>query len=424
MGPFRDLMSRFRGRLVRADSGFTMIEVAVAILIFGLLIGAVASMQGSTLHLIRNNRHRSVAANLAAQEMDTVRSTPFANLVVGQLVSTTTIDGTQYTITRESQWVPKNASAGACDAPQGSVPAYLRVNVAVEWPVMRGVQPIQAQTLITPPQGTYDSNSGHLSVRVLDRDGQPEEGVQVSISGPETASQFTSSDGCVFFAFLTAGAYGVTASKAGYVSDQGVAMPTQSVTVVNGTIASLSFLYDQAATLNLTLVGKDAGAPPPSAVDLTLFNTSILPSGTMVRAGGGATRSITGLVPFSSGYSVWAGRCADADPAFHSGGVRPNPSAVDPGAATSDTVLMPEVRVIVTVGGVPSPDRSIAAVHAPATGCPSGHNFGMGVTNATGELTFALPYGSWQIRVDNVVRWTGTHSPTDPAGPTIVTVAL
>jgi type II secretory pathway pseudopilin PulG len=57
-----------------------MIEVAVAMIMFGVLISAIATTQSSTMNLIRTDRHRSVAANLAAQEMDTVRATAFTAL--------------------------------------------------------------------------------------------------------------------------------------------------------------------------------------------------------------------------------------------------------------------------------------------------------------------------------------------------------
>jgi hypothetical protein len=38
--------------------------------------------------MIRNDRHRSVAANLAAEEMDTIRSTDFTDLTVGRVETT------------------------------------------------------------------------------------------------------------------------------------------------------------------------------------------------------------------------------------------------------------------------------------------------------------------------------------------------
>ena len=309
MRGFRRPFVRGRVRLHGDERGFTMVEVLAAILIFGILIGGIASMQSTTLNLIRNNRHRAVAANLASEEMDTVRSTAFENLAIGQAVTTRTIDSVDYTVTRESEWIPRNASAGACDAPSGSDPAYLRVNVFVTWPVMTGTAPVDSHTIITPPVGTYDEDTGHVAVRVLDRDAQPVGGVQIALSGTESASQFTNSDGCVFFAFLTPGGYTATASAAGFVSDQGVASPVQPVSVVQGAISSLLFAYDRAATLSLTLTGKDSGAPAPADVPLVFFNTSILPTGLLSKPGTGIPRVVDGLFPYASGYSVWAGSC-------------------------------------------------------------------------------------------------------------------
>lgn len=395
-----------------------MVEVMVAILIFGVLITGIATMQGTTLNLIRNNRNRSVAANLASEEMDTVRSTNFTSLTVGQLVTTRAVDGVPYSVIRESEWVASDASAGACDAPAGSDPAFLRVTVSVTWPAMRGVEPPQAQTVVTPPVGTYDANSGHLAVSVVDRDGSPESGVSIAIAGPQTSSQISSSDGCVFFAFLPAGAYTVTASAAGYVSDQFVATPSQPMTVTVGAISSLLFLYDQAATLDLSLIGKDAGAAAPADVAITLFNTAILPAGLKAFSGTGTPRGISDLFPYAAGYEAWAGTCADADP----GGS--TTVAVQPGATTTGTVAMPEVRVQVTSLGLPAAGLQVDAAHAADTGCAAGESFSIGQTDAAGEITFALPYGTWDILVSSSVVQSVTLASTDPPGPQTVVVTL
>ena len=60
-----------------------MVELVMAIFIFGIVITGIAAGMTSSLNLTRQNRNRSVAANLASQEMDTVRSTPFTSLVIG-----------------------------------------------------------------------------------------------------------------------------------------------------------------------------------------------------------------------------------------------------------------------------------------------------------------------------------------------------
>ncbi|MGH2595583.1 MAG: type IV pilus modification PilV family protein, partial [Actinomycetota bacterium] len=61
----------------RGEAGFTMVELVIGIFIFALVIGGVVVSTSSSLNLTRQNRNRSIAANLASQEMDTVRSTDF-----------------------------------------------------------------------------------------------------------------------------------------------------------------------------------------------------------------------------------------------------------------------------------------------------------------------------------------------------------
>jgi hypothetical protein len=367
--------------------------------------------------MIRNDRHRSVAANLAAEEMDTIRSTDFTDLTVGRVETTRDLDGIVYTVTRDSEWVLGDAQSGACDAPADAEPRYLRVDVAVRWPVMSGVAPVTSNTIVTPPVGTYDETTGHIGVKIVDRDAAPVGGVNVTLAGPLSGSQTTTADGCAFFAFLPAGAYTATVSAAGYVSDQGVATPVQPASVTVGATTSLLFQYDRAATLDLTLIGKDLGAPAPTGVAVTLANAHMLPTGFEAFPGSGSPRQITDLFPFADGYEAWAGTCADA-----SSGAPP--LAVQPGSATAATILMPEVQVTVMqdLGGgtfAPVPSLPVQAVHVADGSCAGGESYSLGVTDAAGQLAFALPWGTWDVQVSgfpNVVELDPSSAPADGDG--------
>ncbi len=385
-----------------------MVEVLVAVFVLAAVAVGLVVVMGGSLRLVGGSRHRTVAANLAGQEMDTVRATAFADLPLGQVVRTEAVGAppVPYTITREAEWVTRDASGGACDAPPGERPAYLRVDVTVTWPNMGGVQPVRAHTLLTPPVGAFDPNSGHIAVKVMDRDGLPEGGILIVLAGPQGSSQVTNSDGCAFFAFLPAGDYTVTASAPGYVDLQGVAEPSQPASVIVGSTASVQFQYDLAATLSLSLVGKDEGGPAPATVPVSLANTHLLPAGVRVVPGSGSPRVIGSLFPYADGYEVWAGDCSDADPAAYPGGVRTG-VATEPGQTTDASVLMPEVRVTVRHYDpffgqyVPVPDQPVDADHAsePSPGCTAGAHYAMGATDEEGVLLFALPWGTWTIAV-------------------------
>jgi type II secretory pathway pseudopilin PulG len=400
--------------LARGQDGFMMVEIVVAMFIFAMVMTGVIFGMTDSLDLTRTNRLRSVAANLAAQEMDTVRSTPFTSLPLGLVTSSQTVDSIAYTITRETAWVNTNATSGPCQAPSGSTLAYLSVRVNVTWANMSGVKPVVSNTVVTPPVGTYDANSGHIAVTVRNAAGQPQSGIPVALAGPGVnASQLTTADGCAFFAYEPPASYTVTLNKAGDVDGQRNATPSQSATVQIGSIVSLQFQYDVASTLSLTLQGS-GGAPLPASpgVPVALFNTHLLPSGVVAVAGTGASRTIGSLFPYTDGYQPWAGSCSDADPqgvkptggAYYPGATRPAPITVTPGATSTGTVALPAITVATqTLAGAARANVSVTATHVVPAGvsvdpaCTSGEIYTLGTTNASGLITVALPYGTWRI---------------------------
>ena len=400
-------MKRRASRNANDEAGFSMVEMVMGIFIFAMVIGGVVVGMSSALNLTRQNRNRSIAANLAAQEMDTARSTEFTDLPLGVITATQSVDGVPYTIERETEWVTPNATSGPCQAPSGSTLAYLSIVVRVSWQGMRGVPPATTSTVITPPVGTYDPATGHIGVMVRDAAAVPQENTSVSISGPGVSeSQTTSADGCAFFAFEPIGAYTVTLSRAGYVSDQLLAAPTQSATVGAGSTVSLQFQYDQAATMNLTLVGSGGGSIP-NGIGVTLANTHLLPGGkkAFTTAGVSTPQTLLGLFPYVDGYEMFAGSCLAADPegmngavAIYPGASRPAATAVTPGGTSSATVPLRTLIVQTRTGASAArPGVVVTAKNVTDTGCPTQTTYALGSTDASGNLTVALPYGSWII---------------------------
>jgi prepilin-type N-terminal cleavage/methylation domain-containing protein len=432
----REIQRVRRRTACRDENGFTMVEMIIAMFIFAIVIVGVAVGMSSSLNVTRQNRNRSIAANLAAQEMDTVRSMKFTDLEaeVGQVLVVQSVDSVPYTITRETQWVTPNATSGPCQAPSGSTLAYLAVDVSVSWNNMAGVRPPASHTVITPPVGTYNPVSGHIAVTVLDRAGLPQDGVTVTLTGagPPEPPQDTTTDGCAFFAFQPAGSYTVAISEPGFVDGQGVPAPSQSATVQVGSKVSAQFQYDAASTLSLSLQGN-TGSAPPSAVPVTLGHTQILPAGTKTFTGSGSPRTIAGQFPYLAGYEAWVGSCLDADPegidpftsaAFYPGASRATPIATTPGATSSAVVLMPELLVHAeTSTGTPR-QVSVVVTHTADGGCPSGASYTLGTTNASGNLTAALPYGTWSITAGSTSGGSVTLSPLNPPTPTVRTVIV
>ncbi len=418
----------------RADEGgFTMVELVVGIFIFALVIGGIVAGMSSSLNLTRQNRNRSIAANLASQEMDTVRSTEFTGLPMGLVTASQTVDGVPYTVTRETQWVTPNATSGPCQAPSGSALAYLSVTVSVTWNNMAGVPAPVSHTVITPPVGTYDTTSGHVAVMVRNAAGAPQGSVPVALSGPSVSeTQTTTTDGCAFFAYQPAGAYTVALARANYVDDQGIASPVQSATVSVGTTVSLQFQYDDAATLRPDAPRQHRKRGPHERAGLARQHAH--PPGWREDVHRGrqpsndrrpvpVRRRLRGLgrqLPRRGSAGRRRRRALllpRREPRHADRGDRrrderlDHPHAGDPGPR-GDGYGRPSLGGIVMVS------------HAADSGCPSGVTYTLGTTDAAGNLTAALPYGLWSVTAGSTSGGSVTLSPLDPPTPVAVTVIV
>jgi prepilin-type N-terminal cleavage/methylation domain-containing protein len=419
-------------RLRRRDgqAGYSVIELLVAITIFALVLAAASLGLGRALSLDRSNRRRSTAAYLASQQLEEVRAKAFDQVAVGTTTCVYSAPGpdcnlpSPYTVTRQVSWTAPGSTSTACNVPSGSGSglAYKRVTVTVTWTDMRGVAPVSSQTL-------------HILVRLFDRDAAPLVGHTVTLSGPASATQQSTDEGCAFFAYLDPGTYTVTLNTTtptpGYVDRQGNQPAVQTVAVTASQISTLQFDYDRAATLQVGLT-TPASAVIPAGIAMTVANSN-LTVGTRSfpesSTGSGATRTVTPLFPYTSGYEVWAGDCADADPATYPGGSRGPALASNPGGTSSGSRALDAVDVVVrrtSVTGALEANATVSGIHAAGTGCTAGETLTSATTtNASGQLRLALPSGTWRIRATTSTR-TGTSSSfvLDPVSSTIPIVTV
>jgi prepilin-type N-terminal cleavage/methylation domain-containing protein len=420
-------------RPARQD-GYSLVELMVALTVFALVFAAVSLGIGRALEVSRSNRNRSAGAYLAARQLEEVRSKAFDQVALGRTTCVYSSPGpgctvpSPYTVTQDVEWASPGSTTSSCNVPTGSgaALAYKRVTVTVTWDDMGGVAPVTSQTLLTPPSGTFDPNDGHVLVQVFDRNAAPLAGQTVVLSGPETASQPTTSDGCVFFAYLDPGSYTVSLNTTGYVGRQGDQPATQTVAVTATQISTLVFDYDRAATLGIGLT-TPTGPPTaavPSPIALTVANSNLTvgtKSFSEASTGSGATRTVTPLFPYTSGYEVWAGDCADADPATYSGGSRGPALASNPGGTSTGSRALDAVDVIVrrtSATGALEPSATVSGIHAAGTGCTAGETLTSAtLTNSSGQLRLALPYGTWTIRA---TRTTGGTTRTGIVTPVVV----
>lgn len=425
----------------------TLVELLVAISIMLIVFAGVAAGASSGLRLARGNTNRIVAANVADRQISDVRAMEFADIPQGTVSGTVSQGAVTYTWTREAEMVFADAEE-SCETPSGAFNAgrlsFLRVVVEITWPRMEGIAPVRSETLIEPPVADYDPYRGHLAVKVTDRDDAPVSGMTVYLRNADASTPSTNtfdttdSDGCVFFDSLpvisgqTVGNYHVWLNRSGWVdrasglTDTSTQSPRPVVNVVSAQLRKVEFAYDRTARLDVNLAGRFGGTAA-TGLPVTIANDNYNNGNGPVVFGTVSALAGTALHPFTSGFSVWAGDCPAAD----LGGADRTRLATDPDVTASGTVLMGTTEVTVrrqpTTG--PSSPVSGATIVAEPVGCTSrqpSYTVSGATTDTGGQVTIALPYGQWRLRVDGRNRawftsWpTVTLSPTDGTPPSVV----
>jgi type II secretory pathway pseudopilin PulG len=409
------------------DSGVTLVEVMVACVIFMILASGVSGMLLTTFKTTNDDKLRVAAANLASRELEIVRQyfnsgnaavldvtnsahTPRTNyypLPGGTQGQPLVVDGVSFTVREDVAVQVLGPGASACDGGSAVAHPSYQLTATVTWPRMGATKPVVDETVLTPPKGVVqDQNYGYLAVKVVGASGGKTTNVPVTVSGPAgTFTSNTDSSGCAVLQLSQAGTYTASISPPGptpYVSDQGSANPSlANISVTIGGLTNKTMYYDEAAELDATLTTASGYSLPATLPQLTLANTGIQPTGILTVASSGSTTQVTNLWPFTSGYTVWAGSCADSDPAL-SGGTRVGPVVIPGG--TTGTAQVPLAPLDVTVldnTGSPVADATVTAQEQTTTQsgshCGSDATLTLGVTDANGHLASSLPNGSWQI---------------------------
>lgn len=411
-----------------ADEGISLIEVVVAVLVFAIIASGLIAGLTTITRMTADNRARTVANGLAAQEISLARAIgdPF------QLASTgptpQVVGGLTYTVTRSVSWVSQSGADASCNA--GTDLFYRRVNVRVTWAGQLATTPAAQDDTIVASQGRIsDSANGAIAVSVIGADGAAESGVSVAITpvsgGASLAEQPdpTNGSGCTYASGVTPGTYSVTVSKAGFVDTNQNPSPSTTVLVTAGVNQATSFQYDQAARYT-TAYPNTYTSPSvliPSNLDTTFVNSS---SGLYITSSPATSVS---LHPFASGYTVVGGvlgttngttTCASVDPSAWAAGASSSGVLLATGQRASGAGVAGSTTQLKTssVNGIPmgvvqvtvSSNKVIQATQATpqgtgnpgcssATTSPKTYTFSSKTSGSSTSI--ALPFGSWTISV-------------------------
>lgn len=411
------------------DSGLSLIEIMVAMMVFAIISIAIAYSLTSALTMTSDARSREVAANLAAQDIDLVRAVEDV-FSVDDDDKTFTVNGATFRLRRETNWIPSTGVDASCGSGGGQL-RYKRVNVTVTWDGMRAAtSPVRADTLITPGSRINDPELGSILVSVITAAGTGSAGVTVTAvpSSPANGAipitetiKPTDAEGCTYVLKVTPGNYDVTVSRAGYVDIKQAATSTSIVGVGKGTAASAAFQYDKAGVITASYASNAPAGTTliPTSLETTLRNTYGLFNSVATT---NARSKTFNMHPFDS-YEVFSGRyvaptetsagCVSADPsawttpAAADGAVGPAPSTV---TSTGSVNVSMGVLTVLNLNG--SYLKAVSQAYAPGDGAA-----GCG-TSATGQMTYvigplstnaaqiALPYGAWLLSSGNAATQT------------------
>jgi prepilin-type N-terminal cleavage/methylation domain-containing protein len=441
------------------QSGFALIEVIASAAVLGLVTLAVYGGYNATLHSSGRERARAVAASLAEQDQERLRSfrpTDLATYAAApRIVKVPAVTGVPYTVTSTVDWISDNADGSSSCTSEANLEDYLRITSTVTSGIIGDqTKPVVQRSLVAPPVGTFRQGLGTLIVRVTGKGTLPITSLPVKIvNGATNITDDTNSFGCAVFRYVPVGSYAISFSRPAYVDTKGLNLSTSSATVSEGTMNVVSLSYDRGATVLATFDTQIHGAtctPPTCTVskgmEVTLETTDLpapgymsLPATATNQTGQLASVTTPLLYPFDSAYGVYSGGCTGANPQNLISPPLPVspafaklPGGLDPGQLLYPVIVrQPALNIKVVQGATVIFGKNITAQPL-SVNCTTQLPFRMysytgtgstdpnrgwaskNLTTATGGFDPGLPYGKYEICADNGL--TGSSARRTKAG--------
>jgi hypothetical protein len=376
-------------------------EVVVSAAVLLLVVLGVMAGLDSVAGTAGANKARTVAASLAEKDQEELRSLMTVDLNrIRDVIPgprTVTVDGVPYTVESDADLITDVGGEDISCALDDGEGAYIRITSTVTSPMTGAkVKPVVISSIVAPEPG-----SGALVAMVENAKGQPVKNLPVQAIGPETKTKTTNDAGCAVFGAVTAGAYEVKVNQLGWVDPEGDQEVIKTATVSAGTLTTVDFVYDVAATLNVNVLSN---ALADDSYGVIAAHTGILTGYRRFPAAAptlSASHTLNGLFPFEDAYKVYSGRCTDQDPTLFQESYFDVYTAaapqLDPGEIRTVAILEPPVNINATFS------RTIygSQVYAYPRGgtCTDPVRYDMGVVTAGRAARPGLPFGTYDVCV-------------------------
>jgi Tfp pilus assembly protein PilV len=344
-----------------SEAGLALPEVVVSAAVLALVAFAVLAGIDGAQSSTGREKSRSIAASLAEQDQERMRSMQADSLAnYNPEPRTESVDGSTYTIESDGRWITDSDGGTTSCANNSKQADYLQITSRVTSKVVgTRVPPVVIHSIVAPSVA-YSSTRGSLAVLVKNRNDVGVPDVAVSVTGPSTPAPETTNDvGCAIFNYLPEGNYTITLNRPGWVDKLGEQESVGNQDVVAGKLNIRTMIYDQAGVLDATVVTNwplpnstttpvDLGSKAhklsiTNGAEPTLRRVFAHPiAGTPF-----GTLRLERLFPFTTPYNVHTGGCADSNPVnfVPSYFSTRNSRAVGPGATEAVTVRQPPFNI-------------------------------------------------------------------------------
>jgi len=258
------------------NTGFTLIEVAISIVIISIIVVTIMSMFGYALRLLNENRLRTQAITLTEQKIEIIKNLPYndvgtvGGIPPGALPQEETINynGSSFTVKTQIIYIddPADGILGV-DPSELSGTDYKKIKIEVSWEGYSETLSVIGITNIAPRRNQDETGTGTLSILVFDANGNPVPQAEVYINAAigtttiDIDSQ-TNDQGRLIFPGAPAGlnAYQIVTTKEGYSTDrtcsidasgssctdaEGNPEPTKpNASVISGELTEIGFSID------------------------------------------------------------------------------------------------------------------------------------------------------------------------------------
>lgn len=419
-------MSRARG-----EDGFLMIEVMFGSVVVVLITIAILAGLDGARDTTGQSKSRSVAATIAQDDQERLRSMRVADLSNRRETRTVTVAGVDYTVVSRADWV--RDATGVLSCSNASTPGdYLRISSTASTPSGR-VAPVVETSLVSAPPGSFGANYGTTAIRVTDAAGAPLVGANVALNSTPALSDVTNALGCAVFGNLLAGSYTASVTSGTAVGYDGQSPSHVTAAVTAGATTVREVVMDRAAAVEVLFDTKVAGTVEAArSATATLSNSRLPSSGVLPFADPAAADGMIradSVFPFEDGYGVYAGTCEANNPTeYDTNYFTNNPGLVKPapGGLAQVTVRMPAINVRVTDSSGALLNNARVFVTPADSGCSQ--TFPFRLTTAGVLTDHGYPFGRYNVCADNNVdrrrRRSSVTVNTNPDGTAAFTLAL